>query len=268
MKTTIILILGALLVPALPATAFGSTEPDEIPAGYEQTIKYLQRARAMQPQVISPEMHVFKLDEGLWMHRSYINLGDQRLHANGLFMVTDEGVTIIDAPWTPIAAYDLLEWLEAEFPVPIRRLVVTHAHEDRIGGIDPFIERSIPVYSRTGVADSARQRAWAAPNYLFDEDLPLRSGDRVIELFYPGPGHTADNIIAWVPDAKVLFGGCLVKSRYAGSLGFTGDANEEIWPRSLGNAMARYPEARLVIPGHGLPGDTELVERTLELLED
>ncbi|MDX1442299.1 MAG: subclass B1 metallo-beta-lactamase [Gammaproteobacteria bacterium] len=263
----------ALLLAASPGPVTASEEPDEVPTAdprgnYEQTIKYLQRARAMQPTVVSPEMHVFKIDEDVWMHRSYISLGDQRLHANGLFFVGQDGITIIDAPWTPIASYDLLDWLEANFDVPVRRLVITHAHEDRLGGIDPFVERNTPVYGTADTADTARQRGWYAPNYTFDIDLPLPVGDRAIELLHPGPGHTEDNIVVWVPHAKVLFGGCMVKSRYAGSLGFTGDANEPAWPTSLRRMMSRYPDAKLVIPGHGLPGDQELVEHTLDLLED
>lgn len=254
--------------PVEEETTATTSGDSAIPAGYEQTLKYLRRARSLQPQVISDELHVFQLEENVWMHRSYMSFGDQRLHANGLIVFTDEGITIVDAPWTPIGAYDLLEWLEGEFPLPVKRLVITHAHEDRIGGIDPFVERNIPIYSREGTADAARQHAWNAPNFLMEDDLPLRSGSKVIELFYPGPAHTADNIIAWIPEGDILFGGCMVKSRYAASLGFTGDANEELWPQSLRRAMSRYPNAKLVIPGHGLPGDRELIEHTLELLEE
>lgn len=254
---------SAAVAAESPATASG-----EIPAGYEQAVKYLRRARAMQPEVVSPDMHVFKLGDGVWMHRSYIGIGDQRLHANGLFFVTEYGITIIDAPWTPIASDDLLDWLESEFEQPVSRLVITHAHEDRLGGIDPFVERNTPIYGNQATADLARQRGWYAPNYIFDRNLVLRSGDHAIELLYPGAGHTEDNIVVWVPEARVLFGGCLVKSAHATSLGFTGDANEQAWPASLQRVVSRYPEAELVIPGHGLPGDHELVENTLELLED
>lgn len=261
-------ITATALLSLLVAPLHAAEKTGEAQISYEQTFKYLQRARAMKPIAVSPEMHVFRLEQDVWMHRSYISLGDQRLHANGLFFVGPDGITVVDAPWTPIASYDLLDWLDAEFDVPVKRLVITHAHEDRIGGIDPFVERNTPIYGSSDTADNARQRGWYAPNYTFDTDLPLPVGDMAIELLHPGPGHTDDNIVVWVPHAGVLFGGCMVKSRHAASLGNTEDANKLAWPISLQRMMSRYPDAELVIPGHGLPGDMELVERTLELLED
>jgi len=256
--------IAALTVLMAACAAPESTRPD--PEGYRETMKTLNHQRAIQPLVLSRDLHVFKVGENLWVHRSYFDLGDQRLHANGMIMAGPDRITIIDAPWTATAAYDLLDWLDANYPSQAKRLVVTHAHDDRMGSIDVFAERTIPVYSQRSTAEQARKLGWTAPNFVFDESLPLRSGEQAIELYFPGPAHTTDNIIAWFPDAKVLFGGCMVKSRHSGSLGFVGDANKPAWPRALQNALARYPEAEQVIPGHGLPGDTALITHTLELL--
>ncbi len=248
--------------------AENSQPENNVPPGYEQIHRHLQRAQALKPHAITADMHVAELHDGIWLHRSYIRMGDQRLHANGLFLVTASGITVIDSPWTPIATYDLLDWLESEFDVPIQRLVVTHAHEDRLGGIDAFIEREIPVYSSKLTADTARLQGLSAPNYLLDEHLPLRSGETAVELFYPGPAHSDDNIVVWFPDAGILFGGCMLKSATASSLGFTGDADKASWPGSLQRAVSRYPQAKLFVPGHGLYGGKALVENTLELLDN
>lgn len=67
-------------------------------------------------------------------------------------------------------------------------------------------------------------------------------------MYYPGKGHSADNIVVWLPQYKVLFGGCLVKSLDYGGLGSTTDAE-------------------VIVPGHGGWGSIELTEHTLELLK-
>ena len=254
---------------AVAAFAAACTAPVERPnpEDYRQTMKSLDRARAIQPTVLSRDVHVFSVGENLWVHRSYYSLGSQRLHANGMIMIGPDRITIIDAPWTPTAAYDLLDWLDANHPGKSKRLVITHAHDDRMGSIDVFTDRMIPVYSQRNTAQLARKQGWTAPNFLFEDNLPLRSGEQAIELYYPGPAHTVDNVIVWFPDAKVLFAGCMVKSQHAASLGFVGDADKAAWPLALQRALARYPEANQVIPGHGLPGDTGLLTHTLELLE-
>lgn len=245
-----------------------SQPENNVPPGYEEIHRHLQRAQALKPRTITADMHVLELHDGIWLHRSYIRMGDQRLHANGLFLVTASGITVIDSPWTPTATYDLLDWLDSAFDVPIQRLVVTHAHDDRLAGIDAFIERGIPVYSSELTADTARLQGLSAPNYLFDEHFPLRSANTAVELFYPGPAHSDDNTVVWFPDAGILFGGCMLKSATASSLGFTGDADEARWPGSLQRAVNRYPQAELFVPGHGLHGGKALVENTLELLDD
>ncbi|HEX6929928.1 MAG TPA: subclass B1 metallo-beta-lactamase [Gammaproteobacteria bacterium] len=257
------LLLAAI---ALPACAAPIEKPD--PAGYRETLKTLNQKRAIQPDVVLPNVHVFTISDNLRVYRSYFDLGGQRLHANGMLMIGPDRITIIDAPWTSDAAYELLDWLDSNFPGRAKRLVITHAHDDRMGSIDVFAERMIPVYSQRITAEIARRKGWTAPNFVFDDNLPLRAGEQAIELFFPGAAHTQDNIIAWFPEDKVLFGGCMVKSRHASTLGFTGDADEQSWPLALRRALARYPEAQQVIPGHGLPGDTELLTHTLELLED
>lgn len=103
---------------------------------------------------------------------------------------------------------------------------------------------------------------------LLDDLLTVMVGDRRVELYYPGAGHAPDNIVAWVPDRRLLFGGCLVKSAVAESLGYRGDADLAAWPGSIAAVRARFPDAALIVPGHGEPGSTELYTNTLRLLEE
>lgn len=86
-----------------------------------------------------------------------------------------------------------------------------------------------------------------------------------IEVFYPGPGHTEDNIVVWIPSDHVLFGGCLVKALENVSLGNVADANTEKWASSIQNLQIRYPNANIVVPGHGRIGSTDLLLHTIKL---
>ncbi|MBE0665559.1 MAG: hypothetical protein IH584_07010 [Candidatus Aminicenantes bacterium] len=87
-----------------------------------------------------------------------------------------------------------------------------------------------------------------------------------LELFYPGAGHTVDNIVTWIADEQVLCGGYLVKSATARTRGYKKEADLTAWPATLANLKSRYPGARLIVPGQGDPGGWELVENTLKLI--
>ena len=71
----------------------------------------------------------------------------------------------------------------------------------------------------------------------------------------------------WLPQSKILFGGCLVKSLQSKTLGYTGDASIEQWPHSVEKVHLKYSEAKLVVPGHGKYGDIQLLEHTKKLAE-
>ena len=76
------------------------------------------------------------------------------------------------------------------------------------------------------------------------------------ELFFPGAGHTRDNIVVWLPRQRTLFGGCFLKSVTSRGLGNLQDADVGAWGPSLRRVQARYARASRIVPGHGsIAGD-------------
>jgi len=65
----------------------------------------------------------------------------------------------------------------------------------------------------------------------------------------------------------VLFPGCLVKEMNAKGLGNTVDGNLKAYPQTIENVLRKFPDAKIVIPGHGAFGGIELVRHTNELLK-
>ncbi len=106
------------------------------------------------------------------------------------------------------------------------------------------------------------------PETTFADTLEVEVGSRTLKLHYAGPGHTADNSVVWIPDDGILFGGCAVRSGASTQLGYTQEADLERWPGTIETLLEAYGDARWIVPGHGRPGDVELLRHTLELLDD
>jgi glyoxylase-like metal-dependent hydrolase (beta-lactamase superfamily II) len=89
-------------------------------------------------------------------------------------------------------------------------------------------------------------------------------GGRRVELMHLGRAHTAGDIVAWVPDAGVMFTGDIVEYR---SACYCGDAHFHDWPGTLAKIRAWVPDA--VVPGRGdaLVGRAK-VEEALDLTAD
>jgi glyoxylase-like metal-dependent hydrolase (beta-lactamase superfamily II) len=49
------------------------------------------------------------------------------------------------------------------------------------------------------------------------------------------------------------------------TLGNTADGDLSVYPATIQRVKERYPEAKFVVPGHGLAGGKELVEHTLSM---
>lgn len=58
----------------------------------------------------------------------------------------------------------------------------------------------------------------------------------------------------------------MVKDMQSEGLGNLSDASLEEWPGTIDKLIARFPSARIVIPGHGQPGGMELLTHTKKLL--
>lgn len=227
------------------------------------------RVSRQQPARIHSSVSLRRIRPGVWIHTSrYVFPDGSVIPANGLVVKDGDGLLLVDTAWGEMLTARLLDEIRREIKLPVRRAIVTHAHADRVAGADLLRERGIPVYAHPL---TVRARDAVAISYPSDSLSQLRRPGDVeklgsVEIFYPGPAHSPDNIMVWVPAQRVLFGGCAVKSADSPSLGNVHDADTAAWPDAMRRAMERYPGAEVVVPGHGPEGGKELLAHTLELL--
>jgi len=218
---------------------------------------------------LADDLQVIPLAPGLWRHVSYKDLPDfGHTPANGLVLCSGGEALLIDTPWTDDQTARLCDWLAREQGARVTAAIPTHSHEDCIGGLREVHRRGARSYALDKCVFLARDTGKEAPQTAFSDAYKLTVGGQTVELRYLGGGHTIDNIVVWIPQQQVLFGGCLIKSADARSLGYTREAELSAWPATLRAVRTRYPDARLIVPGHGDPGGFELLTRTLELLRE
>jgi len=111
------------------------------------------------------------------------------------------------------------------------------------------------------------KQGYESPDGILPNDTTFTIGQESIRCYFPGEGHTSDNIVAWLPNQQILHGGCFVKSVAADGMGYVGDANLSEWPNSIRRVMHTFGTAKIVIPGHDEWSDTKALQHTLDLLE-
>lgn len=213
-----------------------------------------------------PGLSIEKIHEGVFLHKSFNHVdGFGLASSNGLVAVDDGKAFIVDTPWSGKDTQELVAWIK-ESDYELLGSVSTHSHEDRTAGIKWLNAHSIPTYASTLTNDILKVEKKALAKHAF-KDREFRLANDLLEAYYPGGGHTIDNIVVWLPKAQILVGGCFVRSLESSSLGYTGEAHIAQWPSSVENVLSKYPDVRVVIPGHGKIGDIELLKHTKELAE-
>ena len=210
------------------------------------------------------DLAVTQVSDNVFKHVSYAEIKPWGwVGANGLIVVQGEGAYIIDTPWSLKDTKALVKWIEGN-QLKLKGAVVSHFHEDASGGLATLNELGITTYASSMTNELLHtQQKVTATNEIATDVFQLVKG--TIEIYYPGAGHSQDNIVVWLPHHQVLFGGCFVKSLSNKNLGNIADASIADWPHSITKVMAKYPNIEIVVPGHGAPGSVELLKHTAHL---
>lgn len=224
---------------------------------------------ARQSPAKAPAYHVdiAPLADGLYLVHSYGSYQGEKIEANGLLVASGKCVAMVDTAWDVEQTREVLAWVKANLHQKVKFAVITHGHADRIGGIDALRAANIPTFGDELTPAEARKNGFRSPDHLFRKQLALACGELTLDLFYPGPGHTRDNLTVYVRERKALYGGCFLKSAASTSLGNVADADLDAWPRSLDALERKFPEVEITIPGHGAAAPGAL-ERTRMLLRE
>lgn len=214
---------------------------------------------------LSESLRVEAVAPGVWRHVSTRDLqGFGPVPANGLVVVGKDEAALIDTPWTDDQTALLFRFVERELGVKITHVVATHSHGDCMGGLAEAHRRGAQSYALELTARFAADAGDPVPLRRFTERDGFSLGNIDVELRYFGGGHTRDNIVVWLPQRSVLFGGCLVK-RTGGSAGYTAESDLVAWPETLRKVIAAFPKVQIVVPGHGSPGTMDYLNDTIKL---
>jgi cyclase len=220
-----------------------------------------------------PERTLHELADGVFV---WIQPGGESGVSNAGAIVDDDGVTVVDtlmvrSQWEPFAA--AVERLDH----PIRRLVLTHAHIDHVGGSRAFANAMVLGSPQTSSLLDGEMPVGAYKAFMpaFDaefDDLAEIGTRPVTHLvtdvaqltprveLLPANGHTDGDVMVLVADADVLFAGDLCFFGVT-PLAFQGD------PATWADVLDVVTElADTIVPGHGPVGGANETEQLQDYL--
>ena len=188
--------------------------------------------------------------------------------SNAGFIVTPDGVVVVDALASPRQGEALLRTIRGVTRQPIRWLVLTHHHPDHTFGAIVFRRVGARIMAHPDARTLASEGGpdallanWvrvvgldAMRGFEFADsaDRPvtgsdtLRLGGFTIVVTHPGAGHTAGDVVIWLPGERVLFAGDLL---IEDGVTMVVDGGAAALRRCLDFIDSLRP--RIVVPGHG-----------------
>jgi cyclase len=203
------------------------------------------------------------------------------------FLVTGDGVVMIDTPQQPI---DAVRWRERlDEHGRIRHLINTEPHFDHIAGNAYFpgvevigqdgmphryhetVPRMIAAERAETMGQTDPDSVWLLnhpdyppnpPTRTFTDELTLHVGGHTVRCLHL-PGHTAPQTGVYLPEEGVLFTGDNIFNRVKT---FIQEADPWQWLATL--ERIRSIDAAVIVPGHGEPCDHSYLAVQAQIIED
>ncbi|MGM0595040.1 MAG: MBL fold metallo-hydrolase [Pseudomonadota bacterium] len=213
---------------------------------------------------------------GPWDARSAENLA---LNANMGFVVTDDGVVLIDSGASPSGAALIERQIRQVTDKPVKWVINTGSQDHRWLGNGYFAQKGAAIIALQSTVAEQKQHldnhlrrlerllaeedvAAIKPTHAADpvagDRYTLNVGDCTIELRHFGDAHFPGDAVVWLPGRKVLFSGDLVYLDRL--LGVQPWSDVKAWQQTYHDVFAAY-DPEVVVPGHGEPAGMQKVKR-------
>jgi cyclase len=209
------------------------------------------------------------------------------LSSNSAFLVTDDGVLVIDTRQHPAHGRDLIERIRKITDKPVKWVINTHAHGDHFYGNPAFKAVGATIIAHRDVVagmlkneqlEFKRRLAFfkslnldpaevktVLPDVTFDSRMTIRLGGRVVEIMYLGPGQNPGDTLVYFPHARALYVGGPFANNNWSNMSFT--PSMDGWIAML-HKLAAMDNVEMFLPGHGDVGTRADVLDEAELLSE
>lgn len=201
-------------------------------------------------QAEEAKLTISHLTGDFYIYTTYNTYEKSKVPANGMYLVTDNGVVMFDTPWDTTQFQPLLDSIRLRHNKVVVLCMATHWHSDKTAGLEYYRQQGIKTYTTALTDDLSKKNNKKRAEFLMAKDTLFNVGQYSFETYYPGQGHTEDNIVIWFKKEKILYGGCLIKGVDDENLGYLGDANVTEYASTLKKVQRKCRKPKFIIIAH------------------
>lgn len=215
---------------------------------------------------ITEDVRLLHLQDSVFMHTTWVEIENYgRVGSNGMLVIKDGQAVMVDTPMGEPKTRLIAEYLKDSLGVTIKKHIAGHYHVDCVGGLDYLKANGVASIANEMTITKCKEMGMPIPTVSFVDSFSFDFNGVIIQCRYFGGGHSVDNITVYLPDQKILFGGCLIKNLAAKNIGANKESVLKEWDVTVKRILEEYPGSLTVIPGHGDYGSEELLTHTVRL---
>ena len=201
-------------------------------------------------QAENAKLKISSLTGDFYIYTTYNTYQESQVPANGMYLVTNDGVVMFDTPWDTTQFQPLLDSIKLKHNKNVVMCFATHWHSDKTAGLEYYRQQGIKTYTTVLTDELSKKNNKKRAEFLMANDTVFHAGQFSFETYYPGQGHTEDNIIIWFKKEKILYGGCLIKGADDDNLGYTDDGNVTAYASTLKKVQQKCRKPKFIIVAH------------------
>ena len=217
---------------------------------------------------LAPNVYAYQQEGGT----GHLNAG---ISNAGLF-VGEDSLLVFDALGYPVQSKAFISAAKkAGGGKQISHLINSHHHGDHVAGNQFFLPAQISSHpycrqevlkaipntpaswpKADGLADGTEVRKLVPPTVTFEDNLIYNIGGNTVEFRFVGPAHTWGDLVAYLPQHKILFAADLA---FFHLVPYCHNAHVSKWMESIDKVMKW--DVDVIVPGHGpVGGKKDLAE--------
>ena len=214
--------------------------------------------------------------------RDFPSAENKGWNSNSAFVVTKDGVLVIDSGSSETIGTALRKVIAGVTGKPVRWIVNTHGHGDHWLGNAALADAGTEIIASSTVRNRIEKEGeeWVArfnsmtdgatgasrvlkPGHVYDARVAIAFGDLKAELIPSQDAHSPGDLVVWLPQQKLLFGGDVLYTQRAPA---TFDGKIAQWIVFLRELEALKPVK--IVPGHGPVAEGAAVGHLRRYFED
>lgn len=179
---------------------------------------------------------------------------------NSGILVSDSLVLVVDSKMDEAATalFDKVKQLAGGKPILV---VNTHVHSDHCKGNSLYKGHQILAGGNYEKAAWIKENGEETlPTQWLKDTLSMMVGDEKVTIFNLGkPAHTQSDVMVYLHNRKVLFGGDVILNKQAAAMFSMYKSDLEEYLNTFDRVSQQF-EIKTVVPGHGPIGGSEIIE--------